>query len=104
MSASTPKVLKNQFNITKTIFDEKSVALIVPIRDRFGYVCSNGKMGAFCVHPPSNCRYHVPAMQNCTLEKKVTHCHSSGFEECHHHEFQFCHEEFCHDEDDEDEV
>ena len=34
------------------------------------------------------------------LRKIVTHCPSSGFEESHHHEFQFCHEEFCHDEDD----
>ena len=34
----------------------------------------------------------------------VTHCSSSDFEEYHHHEFQFCHEEFLHDEDDEDEV
>ena len=41
---------------------------------------------------------------NCMLEKIITHCPSSGFEECHLHEFQFCHEEFCHDEDDEDEV
>ena len=57
----------------------------------------------FCVHSPSNCRYYVPAIRNCML-KKVTHCPSSGLEECHHHEFQFCHEEFCHDEDDEDEV
>ena len=29
---------------------------------------------------------------------------SSDFEQCHHQEFQVCHEELCHDEDDEDEV
>ena len=53
----------------------------------------------FCVHPPSNCRYYVPAIRNCMLNFFFTHSPSSGFEECHHHEFQFCH-----DEDDEDKV
>ena len=35
-------------------------------------------------------------------EKKLIHC-SSYCEECHHHDFH-CQVEFCHDEDDEDEV
>ena len=37
-------------------------------------------------------------------KKKIAQCPSSNFEEGHHHEFQFCHEEFSHDEDDEDGV
>ena len=53
-------------------------------------------VGVYSVYTSlSNWRYYVPAIRNCP---------SSSFEECHHHEFQFCHEEFCHHEDDEDEV
>ena len=59
-------------------------------------------VGAFCAHSPSTCRYCVPAIRNPTIlhalieffqKKKLIHCSSSDFEECHHQEFQFCHED-----------
>ena len=56
--------------------------------------------GVYSVYtPPSNCRYHVPAIRNCMLKMfwSLTALRQA-FEECHHQEFQFCHEEFCHDE------
>ena len=42
----------------------------------------------FCLHSPSNCRYYVPAIRNCMLEKEqyFIHCLSSSSEEYHHDE------------------
>ena len=60
----------------------------------------------FCVHHPvelSVLRSRNPKLHALFKKMSLT-APSSGFEECHHHEFHFCHEEFWHDEDDEDEV
>ena len=36
----------------------------------------------FCAHPSSNCQHYIPAIRN-SMSKKITHCPSSDFEECH---------------------
>ena len=59
-------------------------------------------MCVLCTHPVelSVLRSSNPKLY---AKKKVNHCPSSVFGARHHHEFKFCHEEFCHDEDDENE-